>query len=213
EEARDEARGACARGTDDQHRLAASDREVCTCHQRLPTAWVVETYIDQLDHASSYAHLIGRGKKTAVSRAPLASARRIYAMRRVGLLIALAACRANDGGSAAELESRIAAAEQRVAAIEERGQVDTHAIANELLAKGSAAGLAGPPGPPGPAGPDGPAGPPGPAGVGPPGPMGERGPKGAPGPPGPEGPQGIQGLQGPQGRQGPQGAPGPKGPP
>ncbi|TMQ14825.1 MAG: hypothetical protein E6J91_14540 [Deltaproteobacteria bacterium] len=101
----------------------------------------------------------------------------------------------------------------RIAAIERRGAADTRAVAAELLARGSAAGLTGPAGPPGPTGPEGPPGPAGPGGVGPTGPEGPRGAKGDPGPPGPEGPQGVQGLQGAQGLQGPQGTQGPKGPP
>jgi hypothetical protein len=127
------------------------------------------------------------------------------------LLLALVACRTNEA-DVAKLETRVAPAEQRVAAIEAHGPVDTQAIADELLAKGSAAGLHGPPGPAGPSGPAGPPGPPGPAGVGPPGPAGERGQKGDPGAIGPEGHQGIEGRQGPQGYQGQTGAQGPTGP-
>ena len=56
------------------------------------------------------------------------------------------------------LEQRVAAAEQRVAAIESRGALDAKAVASELLAKGSAAGINGPPGPPGPRAPPPPAG-------------------------------------------------------
>lgn len=114
---------------------------------------------------------------------------------------------------AAKASAQLAAHDARIAAIEQRGAVDTHAIAAELLARGKDAGLAGPAGPPGPAGAQGVAGPPGPVGAGAAGPEGPRGPKGDPGPPGPDGPQGIQGLQGPQGLQGTQGAQGPKGPP
>jgi hypothetical protein len=135
-------------------------------------------------------------------------------MRFVAPLLFLSiACRSNETESVKALEAKSATIEQKLAAIEQRIPVDTHAIATELLNKGAAAGLrgpAGPDGPPGPAGPAGPDGPIGPAGVGP---AGERGPKGDPGPAGPEGPQGIQGLQGAQGIQGQQGAQGPKGPP
>lgn len=129
------------------------------------------------------------------------------------------ACRSNEAETEAateavtKLEAHVSEIDRRMGELERRGAIDTQAVAAELLAKGSAAGLHGPPGPPGPAGPPGPPGPPGPAGVGPPGPIGERGAKGDPGPMGPEGPQGIQGLQGAQGVQGPQGPQGPKGPP
>lgn len=127
------------------------------------------------------------------------------------------ACRQDDTEQrVAQASARIDEHDLRIAAVEARGPADTRAIAAELLAKGSAAGLSGPPGPPGPPGTpgtEGPPGPPGPAGTGPPGPEGPRGAKGDPGPPGPEGPQGIQGLQGPQGLQGTQGTQGPKGPP
>lgn len=123
-------------------------------------------------------------------------------------------CRAGDTEPRiAQAAKQIAEHDARLAAIEKRGPLDTRAVAGELLAKGSAAGLAGPAGPPGPQGPGGPAGPPGPGGIGPPGPEGPRGAKGDLGPPGPEGPQGIQGLQGAQGLQGTQGTQGPKGPP
>jgi hypothetical protein len=132
---------------------------------------------------------------------------------RLALSLALAACRSNDSASVKAIETRVSDVDRRVREIEQRGTIDTQTVAAELLAKGSAAGLAGPAGERGPDGPAGPAGPPGPAGVGPPGPIGERGAKGDPGPAGPEGPQGIQGLQGAQGIQGPQGAQGPKGPP
>src|SRR5262245_47798208 len=133
-------------------------------------------------------------------------------MRRVVVLLGLIACRQSDD-NVKQLDTRVADHAQRLTAIEQRGAVDTKAVAAELLAKGSAAGLHGPPGPAGPTGPVGSAGPPGPAGVGPPGPAGERGAKGDPGPRGPEGPQGVQGTQGPQGLQGQQGIQGPKGPP
>jgi hypothetical protein len=134
-------------------------------------------------------------------------------MRRVVLLAVLIACRSNEDDNVRKLEAKNTDLDRRVGVIEQRGPVDTNAIAGELLAKGSAAGLSGPPGPQGSLGPAGPPGPMGPAGVGPPGPAGERGPKGDPGPAGPEGPQGIQGLQGAQGIQGQQGTQGPKGPP
>lgn len=134
-------------------------------------------------------------------------------MRRVALLVVSIACRSNETAGVDRLDTRVADLDRRLGAVEQRVPVDTQAIASELLARGSAAGLSGPAGPPGPPGPSGPAGPSGAAGVGPPGPAGERGPHGDPGPAGPEGPQGIQGLQGAQGVQGPQGAQGPKGPP
>src|SRR5262245_24966896 len=127
-------------------------------------------------------------------------------------MLALIACRSDDE-RVKQLEARTAEHTQKLAAIDQRGAVDTQAVAAELLAKGSAAGLTGPAGPPGPAGQIGSAGPPGPAGTGPVGPPGERGQKGDPGPRGPEGPQGVQGTQGPQGLQGQQGIQGPKGPP
>lgn len=133
-------------------------------------------------------------------------------MRRLAPLLVLIACRQDDD-SAKQLEAKLAEHSQRLAAIEQRGAVNTQAVAAELLAKGSAAGLRGPAGPPGPEGPPGPgsAGPIGPPG--PPGPQGERGLKGDRGERGPEGPQGVQGGQGPQGLQGTQGPQGPKGPP
>ncbi|HEU4732450.1 MAG TPA: hypothetical protein VFT22_31360 [Kofleriaceae bacterium] len=132
----------------------------------------------------------------------------------IALAAALAACRASDTEQRVDqVASRVDSHDIRIAAIEHRGAIDTHAVAADLLANGKAAGLSGPAGPPGPPGPEGPQGPPGPAGVGPAGPEGPRGAKGDPGPPGPEGPQGIQGLQGAQGLQGPQGPQGPKGPP
>jgi hypothetical protein len=136
-------------------------------------------------------------------------------MRWVLLLLVLIGCRSNETelASIKKLDTEAQDHDRRLGAIEQRIPVDTQAVASELLAKGSAAGLAGPPGPSGDVGPAGPPGPMGPAGVGPPGPAGERGAKGDPGPAGPEGPQGIQGLQGAQGLQGPQGAQGPKGPP
>lgn len=133
-------------------------------------------------------------------------------MRRA-VFVLLFACRANETERVDQLNARTDDHDQRIAAIEHRGELDIHRVASELLAKGSASGLSGPPGPPGPLGPPGPPGPPGPGGIGPAGPEGARGPKGDPGPPGPEGPQGIQGLQGAQGLQGQQGAQGPKGPP
>lgn len=142
-----------------------------------------------------------QGKKTA--KLPALSGRCFL------VLALLAACR-NDTSDATARADEL---ERRLAVIEQRGPADVHAIANELLLKGSAAGLSGPAGPLGPYGPPGPDGPMGPAGVGPAGPEGPRGAKGDPGPNGPEGPQGTQGLQGAQGIQGPQGAQGPKGPP
>jgi hypothetical protein len=136
-------------------------------------------------------------------------------MRRLCVLVSLAAiaCRTNDTTDVDKMDKKLTEVEHRLGSIEQRIPVDTQAVAAELLAKGSAAGLRGPDGPLGPPGPPGPAGPMGPAGVGPAGPIGERGPKGDPGPQGSEGPQGIQGLQGAQGIQGPQGPQGPKGPP
>lgn len=132
--------------------------------------------------------------------------------------LAALACRPNGSPNEADprldrATTRLAELDQRIAAIEKRGAVDARAVAGELLARGSDAGLSGPPGPTGPAGPSGPAGPQGAAGSGFAGHEGPRGAKGDPGPPGPEGPQGIQGLQGAQGIQGPQGTQGPKGPP
>lgn len=130
------------------------------------------------------------------------------------LVLWLAACRGADTDERVDrVATRVDDHDLRIAAIEQRGAVDTRAVAADLLARGKDAGLAGPLGPPGPPGPAGPAGPAGPGGVGPAGPEGPRGARGDPGPPGPEGPQGIQGLQGPQGLQGTQGAQGPKGPP
>jgi hypothetical protein len=126
------------------------------------------------------------------------------------LVVGLAACPTDPDPRVDRAATRLDDHDQRIAAIEHRGAVDTHAVAAELVAGGKGAGPSGPPGPPGELGPPGPAGP---AGTGPPGPEGPRGAKGSPGPPGPEGPQGIQGLQGPQGLQGTQGAQGPKGPP
>ena len=138
-------------------------------------------------------------------------------VRRTVLIAALGvcACRADDASRVDKAVGRLDEQDRRIAKLEHEGAVDTAAVAQVLLAKGSASGLSGPPGPQGglgSAGPAGPAGPMGPAGVGPAGPEGARGPKGDPGQPGPEGPQGIQGLQGAQGLQGPQGAQGPKGP-
>lgn len=133
-------------------------------------------------------------------------------MRRALSLLVLIGCRSSEPEGVSKLDTRVATVEQRLGSIEQRIPVDTQAVAAELLAKGSAAGLEGPAGPEGPLGPPGPAGPMGPAGVGPAGAIGERGPKGDTGPAGPEGPQGIQGLQGAQGIQGPQGPQGPKGP-
>ena len=134
-------------------------------------------------------------------------------MRICAALVMLIACRANDSDHVDKLGPRVDDHDQRIGAIERRGELDIKRVSNELLARGSASGLSGPLGPPGPLGPVGPAGPPGPAGIGPIGPEGPRGAKGDPGPPGPEGPQGIQGLQGAQGLQGQQGTQGPKGPP
>ena len=153
---------------------------------------------------TSYAHPIAGGNKTAY-------ARRV----RVWPLVMLVACKApGNDRKVDELEKRAAALEARLATLEARGAVDAKRVGDELLARGSAAGLTGPigpAGPPGPAGPQGSAGPIGPGGTGPAGPEGTRGQKGDPGPAGPEGPQGIQGLQGAQGIQGPQGPQGPKG--
>jgi collagen triple helix repeat protein len=126
----------------------------------------------------------------------------------------LAACRASDiEQHLGETDKRVDDQDHRIGAIEKRGDVDVKKVANELLARGKAAGLEGPVGPPGSKGDPGPVGPPGPGGIGPAGPEGPRGAKGDPGPLGPEGPQGPQGLQGAQGVQGQQGVPGPKGPP
>ena len=146
-------------------------------------------------------------------------ARAITARAALSVAAALAvalgpACRASDTDERVDrAATRLDDHDLRIAAIERRGAADTRAVAAELLARGSAAGLTGPAGPPGPTGPEGPPGPAGPGGVGPTGPEGPRGAKGDPGPPGPEGPQGVQGLQGAQGLQGPQGTQGPKGPP
>ena len=139
-------------------------------------------------------------------------------VHRVALALALglvAACRGADKPDprVAQLATRVAEAEKRLASVEARGEVDAKRVASELLARGADAGLSGPPGPAGPRGegapgPQGPIGPPGP-----PGPEGPHGPKGDPGPPGPEGPQGVGGPQGPQGYQGQAGPQGPKGPP
>jgi hypothetical protein len=128
-------------------------------------------------------------------------------------IAALGACNSN-----AETEKKLSAAtarvgelEQKIAAIEKRGQVDIKRVADDVIARGLA-GPVGPVGPSGPAGPAGPEGPMGPAGVGPPGPDGPRGPKGDIGPRGPDGEQGIQGMQGIQGQQGHPGPAGPRGP-
>jgi hypothetical protein len=126
--------------------------------------------------------------------------------------LAATACRPNAPAPDDKTPARVADHDQRIAKLEQRGDLDAHKVAAELLAKGSASGLSGPPGPFGPPGQQGSAGPAGPGGVGPVGPEGARGSKGDPGPAGVEGPQGIQGLQGAQGLQGPQGAQGPKGP-
>lgn len=132
---------------------------------------------------------------------------------RFALVLSLVACRASDTDERLDKTAAVVKQlDERVVAIEKRGEADIPRIAQELLAKGKAAGLEGPPGPPGPRGDQGPPGPAGPGGIGPIGPEGPRGPKGDPGPPGPEGPQGNQGLQGAQGIQGQQGVPGPKGP-
>jgi hypothetical protein len=135
-------------------------------------------------------------------------------VRFAALLAIVLGCRASDTEQRVDqLNARVDDHDQRVAAIEHRGKVDSHEVASEILAKGKASGIEGPPGPVGRQGELGPPGPMGPAGVGPPGPEGPRGAKGDPGPPGPEGAQGPQGLQGVQGMQGPQGTQGPKGPP
>ena len=117
---------------------------------------------------------------------------------------------AAEAADVAKVTARLEAAEQRLAALEQRPPADVQAVAAELWATAQDAGVSGPPGPPGPAGPAGPEGPAGP--MGPAGPAGEQGAKGNPGPAGSEGPQGVQGLQGPQGLQGTQGTQGPKGP-
>ena len=57
-------------------------------------------------------------------------------MRRFALL-ALVACTPKEVDTS-KLDTRIAAAEQRLVAIEQRGAVDSRAVASELLAKGSA---------------------------------------------------------------------------
>ena len=141
-------------------------------------------------------------------------------MRSVTLAAVLVAgCGRGDHGARKadldDLRGRLAAAEERVGAIETQGtRADAHRVAVELLALGRDAGLEGPPGILGERGPEGPPGPAGPVGpAGPSGPEGSQGPRGDLGPPGPEGPQGVQGLQGAQGLQGTQGAQGPKGPP
>jgi hypothetical protein len=131
-------------------------------------------------------------------------------MQRCALAIALLACRAGDTEErlAGQIE-RVDDLAARLAAIEQRREVDAKAAAAALIDQG----VTGPKGDPGPPGPEGPPGRPGPGGIGPAGPEGPRGPKGDPGPPGPEGPQGVQGLQGAQGIQGTAGVMGPKGPP
>ena len=111
-------------------------------------------------------------------------------VRRTVLIAALGvcACRADDTGRVDKAVTRLDDHDKRLAQIEHTGAVDTAAVAQVLLAKGSASGLSGPPGPQGglgSAGPAGPIGPMGPAGVGPAGPEGARGPKGDPGQAGP----------------------------
>jgi hypothetical protein len=139
-------------------------------------------------------------------------------VKRAGIVLVCAACmngEAKPDPKVGELEQRLAAAEQRLTAIENGGtKIDVHKVAGEIWERGRDAGLTGPPGEQGPPGPIGPAGPIGSGGPpGPPGPEGPAGPAGPAGPPGPEGPQGVAGLQGPQGVQGQQGPQGPKGPP
>jgi collagen triple helix repeat protein len=132
----------------------------------------------------------------------------------IGAIGSIGACRTAQLEEQIEsTDKRVADQDQRVTAIEKRGEVDAKRVANELLARGKAAGIEGPVGPPGSRGDPGPVGPPGPGGIGPAGPEGPRGAKGDPGPPGPEGAQGRQGIQGAQGIQGQQGVIGPKGPP
>lgn len=92
-------------------------------------------------------------------------------MRYLACLLALVACRASDVDERlAKTSKRVDEQAQRVAAIEQRGEVDVQKVAAELLAKG----LPGPAGPIGPAGPAGPAGPCGP--VSPLGPLSPFGP-------------------------------------
>ncbi|MEJ7602489.1 MAG: hypothetical protein WKG01_31645 [Kofleriaceae bacterium] len=130
-------------------------------------------------------------------------------MRRLALVMVVVACRSGDPEQRLDRTAQqVEQHEQKLAALDKRGDVDAKKVAAELLAKGKAAGLSGPPGERGPFGPAGPVGPIGPAGVGPAGP---EGPRGAKGDPGPVGPQGEQGVQGPQGIQGQQGIPGPQG--
>ena len=98
--------------------------------------------------------------------------------RTLSVLLVLAACRAGDTEERLEKTgARVDDHDLRIGSIERRGAVDTKQVAQELLAKGKAAGLEGPPGPPGPQGPFGPPGPPGPGGIGPMGPEGPRGAK------------------------------------
>lgn len=129
-------------------------------------------------------------------------------------LCALAGCRGSSPDPrVAALEQQLAAAEGRLATIEQHGTaVDARKVAAELAQLGPDSKLAGPAGPVGPSGPPGPLGLPGPSGPAGAGPEGPPGPIGPPGPQGADGPQGIQGLQGPQGLQGTPGVQGPKGP-
>lgn len=134
-------------------------------------------------------------------------------MHRLLVLLALCACRPGDTDRLLE-ETRNTVADQqrRIAELEAKGVVDSKKVADEILARGAAAGIYGPKGDVGPPGPPGPPGPAGPFGLGPPGPEGPRGPIGNPGPRGPEGPQGVDGEPGVQGRQGNAGPQGPRGP-
>ena len=109
--------------------------------------------------ASSYAHLIGGGKKTAVITCTSDGVRRT-------VLIAASAprprvARTTPSASTSSV-ARVDDHDLRIAKIERRGAVDTEKVAATLLAKGAAFGSAGPrrarEDPAGPAGPVGPGG-------------------------------------------------------
>jgi hypothetical protein len=154
---------------------------------------MIQSNPDQLDHASVVRPCDRGGKKTADRAREARGITYDGRVRRWALsaLVVAAACRNGEPPKdprVDQLTKKLAETEQRLAAIEARGEVDAVRVANELLLRGKDAGLGGPPGELGPKGPPGD-----------PGPVGGPGPLGPPGPEGPQGPKGVQGARGPEG--------------
>ena len=100
--------------------------EITLGHQRCTTAWVVEANIDQRNHRLQLRPSTGRGQKNCADC--------VYddAVRRAVLIgLVAAACHPDAPPPDDRTPARVAVHDQRIAKLEQRGEIDAPAILGE----------------------------------------------------------------------------------